>query len=50
MMLGKYKQRPDDPDKYALYVAHRMRPGDNNNMLCIGAPAAGKQEASSCPS
>lgn len=42
MMLGKYKQRPDDLDKYALYVAHHMRPGDNNNLLCIGAPGSGK--------
>lgn len=42
MMLGKYKKRPDDPDKYALYAAHRMVPGDNNNLLCIGAPGSGK--------
>ena len=42
MLLGKYKQRDDDPDKYALYVAHEMRPGDNNNLLCIGAPGTGK--------
>ena len=42
MMLGKYKRRPDDPDKYALYVAHRMRPGDNNSLLCIGAPGSWK--------
>lgn len=42
MMLGKYKQRPDELDKYALYVAHHMRPGDNNNLLCIGAPGSGK--------
>ena len=42
MMLGKYKRRPDDPDKYALYVAHHMRAGDNNNLLCIGAPGSGK--------
>ncbi len=42
MMLGKYKQRPDDPDKYAAYVAHRMVAGDNNNLLCIGAPGSGK--------
>ena len=33
MMLGKYKQRPDDLDKYALYVAHHMRAGDNS-MAC----------------
>lgn len=42
MMLGKYKQRSDDLDKYALYVAHHMRAGDNNNLLCIGAPGSGK--------
>ena len=42
MMLGKWKKRPDDPDKYAAYVAHRMVPGDNNNLLCIGAPGSGK--------
>lgn len=42
MMLGKYKQRPDNLDKYALYVAHHMRAGDNNNLLCIGAPGSGK--------
>ena len=42
MMLGKIKKRPDDPDKYALYAAHRMVPGDNNNLLCIGAPGSGK--------
>ena len=42
MMLGKYKRRDKDPDKYALYAAHRMVPGDNNNLLCIGAPGSGK--------
>ena len=42
MMLGKYKRRDKDPDKYALYAAHRMVPGDNNNLLCIGAPGNGK--------
>lgn len=42
MMLGKFKRHADDPDKYALYVAHRMKPGDNNNLLCIGAPGSGK--------
>ena len=42
MMLGMWKKRPDDPDKYAAYVAHRMVPGDNNNLLCIGAPGSGK--------
>lgn len=42
MMLGKFKRHPDDPDRYALYVAHRMKAGDNNNLLCIGAPGSGK--------
>ena len=42
MMLGKLKARPDDLDKYAAYAAHRMIPGDNNNLLCIGAPGSGK--------
>lgn len=42
MMLGKVKARPEDPDKYAVYAAHRMVPGDNNNLLCIGAPGSGK--------
>ena len=42
MMLGKLKARPEDPGKYASYAAHRMVPGDNNNLLCIGAPGSGK--------
>ena len=42
MMLGKLKARPEDLDKYASYAAHRMVPGDNNNLLCIGAPGSGK--------
>ncbi len=42
MMLGKHKAHEDDPDKYAAYAAHRMIPGDNNNLLCIGAPGSGK--------
>ena len=42
MLLGKYKAHEDDPEKYALYVAHEMRAGDNNNLLCIGAPGTGK--------
>lgn len=42
MMLGKLKDRPDDSDQYATYVAHHMRAGDNNNLLCIGAPGSGK--------
>ena len=41
-MLGKHKWHPDDSDKYSLYVAHRMKPGANNNFLCIGAPGSGK--------
>ena len=42
MLVGKYKHHPDDSDRYALYVAHRMRAGDNNGLLCIGAPGSGK--------
>ena len=42
MALGKFKRHPDDSDRYAIYVAHHMRPGDNNNLLCIGAPGSGK--------
>ena len=42
MMVGKFKRHEDDPEKYAQYVAHRMRAGDNNNLLCIGAPGSGK--------
>lgn len=42
MLLGKWKRRRDDPDRYAKYVAHPMCPGDNNNLLCIGAPGSGK--------
>ena len=42
MMLGKHKAHADDLDKYAVYAAHRMIPGDNNNLLCIGAPGSGK--------
>ena len=32
MILGKVKKHPDDPDAYALYAAHRMVAGDNNNL------------------
>ena len=42
MLLGKIKERSEDPDKYAAYVAHRMVPGENNNLLCIGAPGSWK--------
>ena len=42
MMIGKFKRHPADSDKYALYVAHRMEAGGNNNLLCIGAPGSGK--------
>ncbi|RHS32137.1 hypothetical protein DWV52_09450 [Ruminococcaceae bacterium AF10-16] len=42
MLLGRIKERPDDPDKYSTYVAHRMKPGENNNILCIGAPGSYK--------
>lgn len=42
MMLGKFRRHKDDTDKYALYAAHTMKSGDNNNLLCIGAPGSGK--------
>ena len=42
MMLGKWKKHPNDADRYAAYVAHQMVAGDNNNLLCIGAPGSGK--------
>ncbi len=42
MLVGKYKRHSDDPDKYASYVAHQMKAGDNNSLLCIGAPGSGK--------
>lgn len=42
MLVGKYKRHADEPDQYALYVGHRMKPGDNNGLLCIGAPGSGK--------
>ena len=42
MLLGRIKDHPNDPDKYATYVAHRMKPGENNNILCIGAPGSYK--------
>ena len=42
MMLGKLKRHEDDPEEFASYVAHRMVPGSNNNLLCIGAPGSGK--------
>lgn len=42
MLLGRIKKRPDDPDKFSTYVAHRMKPGENNNILCIGAPGSYK--------
>ena len=42
MLLGRIKERPDDPDKYSTYVAHRMKAGANNNILCIGAPGSYK--------
>ena len=35
MLLGRIKRHPDDPDRYSSYVAHRMKPGENNNILCI---------------
>lgn len=42
MVLGRHKRHPDDPDRIALCAAHRMVPGDNNNLLCIGAPGSWK--------
>ena len=42
MVLGRHKRHEKDPDKYALCAAHRMVPGDNNNLLCIGAPGSWK--------
>lgn len=42
MLIGKYKKHEFDLDKYASYVAHHMKAGDNNNLLCIGAPGSGK--------
>lgn len=45
MLLGRIKERPDDPEKYSTYVAHCMKPGENNNILCIGAPALISREA-----
>lgn len=43
MLFSRYRDTgPDDLDKYASYAARRMVPGDNNNLLCIGAPGCGK--------
>ena len=42
MVLGRHKRHPDDPDRLALCAAHKMIPGDNNNLLCIGAPGSWK--------
>ena len=42
LLFCRIKARPDDPEKYATYVAHRMKPGENNNILCIGAPGSYK--------
>ncbi len=42
MMLGKVKERADDPDQYSTYVAHRMKPGDNNNHPLHRRPRHGK--------
>ena len=42
MLLGRIKRHPDDPDRNSSYVAHRMKPGENNNILCIGAPGSYK--------
>lgn len=42
MILGKVKRHPDDPESLSQYVAHTMVPGDNNNLLCMGAPGSWK--------
>lgn len=42
MILGKVKSHPDDPESLSQYVAHAMVPGDNNNLLCMGAPGSWK--------
>ena len=42
MILGKVKRHPDDPESLSQYVAHVMIPGDNNNLLCMGAPGSWK--------
>lgn len=42
MILGKVKRHPDDPESMSQYVAHAMVPGDNNNLLCMGAPGSWK--------
>ncbi len=42
MILGKLKRHPDDPESLSQYVAHVMIPGDNNNLLCMGAPGSWK--------
>ena len=42
MILGKVKRHPDDPESLSQYVAHAMVPGDNNNLLCMGAPGSWK--------
>ena len=42
MVLGRWKRHDKDPDSLDMYVAHHMIAGDNNNLLCIGAPGSGK--------
>ena len=42
MILGKHKDHPKDSDKFARYVALPMIPGNNNSLLCIGAPGSFK--------
>ena len=47
MILGKVKKHPDDPDAYALYAAHRMVAGDNNNFASAHRAAASPEALSS---
>jgi len=42
MVLGRWKRHEKNPDSLDMYVAHHMIAGDNNNLLCIGAPGSGK--------
>jgi len=41
-ILGKYKDKPDDDDKYAEYISHVEISGLNNNILVVGAPGSSK--------
>lgn len=44
VILGKFKDKPDDDDKYAEYVCfdYRAQSGLNGNILCVGAPGSFK--------